>query len=232
MKKLSIIIPVYNEEQILQNEIDEMIFKMDATFPNLDYEVFLVENGSTDQTKAIVGALTKKYPVVRAIYLPVASYGLALRAGLLQGEGINVIIFNIDFWDLEFIGSAFELISKFDAVVGSKNMPGAQDRRSFSRRFVTKSFNRALKILFGFQGTDTHGIKMFIRDKIVPVVRLCKTSQEIFDTELILRAQKMGLKIAELPVGCEEKRETREGNFKKIRRTLRDLVILFFYLRK
>lgn len=232
MKELSIVIPVYNEERILENEINKMVFEMGAMFPRLDYELLLVENGSVDRTKTIIDTLIKKYPfVIRAMHLPAPSYGLALISGLLQNNGKNAAIFNVDFWDLEFLQRALALIPEYDIVVGSKNMPGAQDKRSFSRRLITKFFNILLKLLFGFKGTDTHGIKLFVSDKIKPIVKLCRTDQEIFDTELILRAQKMGLKMTELPVGCEEKRKTRLSLLKSARRTIRGLILLIFYLR-
>lgn len=232
MKELSIVIPVYNEERILEQEIDRMLFEVSAMFPNLDYEIFLVENGSVDRTKSIIDALIKKFPlIIRAIHLSSPSYGLALINGILQSDGKNTVILNVDFWNLEFIQQALGLIPEYDIVIGSKNMPGARDRRSFFRRFVTKSLNILLKLLFGFKGTDTHGIKLFVSDKIKPIVKLCRTNQEIFDTELILRAQKMGLKMTELAVDCEEKRKTRLGLLKSARRTIKGLILLSFYLR-
>ncbi len=81
-------------------------------------------------------------------------------------------------------------------------------------------------VFLGFKGTDTHGVKLLRREKIIEIVQECQTDQEVFDTELILRAQKRGLKIKELPVIVREKRITRYSLIKRVPRTLKDLWIL------
>lgn len=230
MKDLSIIIPVYNEELILEEEIDKMILAMDDVLPVIDYEILIVENGSVDQTKEIILKLVKKYPVIRAVNLPQAGYGLALKAGLLESHGKNLAIFNVDFWDVEFIKLALELIPDYDLVIGSKNMPGASDQRNFLRRFVTKAFNIFLSLFFGFKGTDTHGIKLVSREKIISIVRRCQTNWAIFDTEFVLRSERAGLKVIEIPVSCAEKRKTRFKIIKSTVQTVKDLIILFIIL--
>jgi len=232
MKELSIIIPVYNEELILEKEIDKIILATATALPGADCEILIVENGSVDRTKEIVFKLAEKYSIVKAINLPQAGYGLALRAGLLKGEGKNLAVFNIDFWDLEFVNRALELISDYDLVLGSKNMPGARDQRNLLRRSVTKAFNIFLNLFFGFKGTDTHGIKLVSREKIIPIVSQCKTDRAIFDTELVLRSERAGLKVVEIPVSCVEKRKTRFNIVKSTIQTIKDLMILFFVLRK
>lgn len=231
MKELSIIIPVYNEELILEKEIDKMILAIAVVLPGVDYEILIVENGSSDQTKEIILKLVKKYSVIRAINLPVAGYGLALKAGLLAGQGKNLVVFNIDFWDVEFVKQAIGLISNYDLVLGSKNMPGARDQRNFLRRFITKAFNIFLSLFFGFKGTDTHGIKLVFKEKIISIVSQCQTERAIFDTEFVLRSQRAGLKVIEIPVSCVEKRKTRFKIMKSTWQTVKDLVILFFILR-
>ena len=233
MKYLSIVIPVYNEQAILDREVRSIINEMHKTFFDLDYEIFLVENGSYDNTRVIVENLTKEFNFVRAIYLPDAGYGRALKEGLLQNESTYAVLFNIDFWDVRFLKKALEIVKNndIDMVVGSKIMKGAEDTRPLFRRLITISFNYLLKNIFGFQGTDTHGMKLLKTYKIKPIIKLCRTEKEIFDTEFVLRAQMMGLKSMEVPVACEEKRRTTLKISKRIPRTAKDLVVLFFSLR-
>lgn len=235
MINLSVAFPVYNEELILEEEIKKIIFEMEKRMPNSVYELLIMENGSTDGTKDIIEKLIKKFPeIIRVEHLPEANYGLAIKECLFQSRGQLVVIFNVDFWDVDFIEKALNLVKneKVSVVVGSKSMSGAKDERTFLRRSVTWSFNFLLKILFGFRGTDTHGIKMFEREKILPVVKKCQTDRIIFDTELILRAQRAGLKIQELPVSCVEKRKTRLNILKSVRQTIGDIFILYFSMRK
>lgn len=233
MRYLSVVIPVYNEQAILDREVRAIISEMKNTFPDLDYEIFLVENGSYDNTRSIVENLTKEFSFVRAVYLPDAGYGRALKEGLLQNESIYTVLFNIDFWDVQFLKKALDIvkIDDIDMVVGSKIMKGAEDTRPFVRRLITISFNYLLKKVFGFAGTDTHGMKLLKTYKIKPIIKMCRTEKEIFDTEFVLRAQMMGLKSTEVPVVCEEKRRTTLKISKRIPRTVKDLIVLFFSLR-
>lgn len=233
MMQLSIVIPIYNEEAILEKEVRQIISEMGAVLPELNYELLLVENGSFDRTRSIAQQLEKTYPQVRTIYLPTAGYGQALKQGLLQSSGVYTVLFNIDFWDVQFIRRALDLLraKNIDMAVGSKTMPGAEDARPFPRRFITRVFNALLRTLFGFRGTDTHGIKLLVREKMIPVIQACQTEREIFDTEFVLRAQQVGLKNEEIPVICREKRKTTYRISKRIPRTVKDLVVLFFTLR-
>lgn len=235
MKPLSIVIPIYNEEAILESEVESIVMQMRERLPQTGYELLLVENGSHDRTRQIAQDLEKKYSdIIRAFYLPEAGYGPALKHGLLASTGEFVVLFNIDFWDVPFIDKAIELQKQkqLDMVVGSKTMHGAEDTRPFLRRLITRSFNKLLKALFGFWGTDTHGIKLLLRDKMASVIQQCRTEREIFDTEFVLRAQAAGFKTDEIPVVCQEKRKTTYNIAKRIPRTAKDLVVLFFSLRK
>lgn len=234
MKQLSIVIPIYNEEVILEKEISQMIAEMASFFPDTPYEIFLIENGSFDRTRAIAEKLASTYPTVRTLHLPTAGYGQALKVGLLQSDGVYTVLFNIDHWDLHFVRKALELLvaKQLDMVVGSKVMYGAEDARPIFRKIITRCFNKLLKIMFGFSGTDTHGMKVLIRARIIPVINACHTEHEIFDTEFVLRAERIGLTSEEIPVVCREKRKTTYHISKRIPRTLKDLIILFFTLRQ
>ena len=77
--KLSIVIPAYNEEEILETEIKMLILALDEAFKQLRYEVILVENGSTDHTKSIATSLALLYPQIKVISLPEGNYGNALN---------------------------------------------------------------------------------------------------------------------------------------------------------
>jgi glycosyltransferase involved in cell wall biosynthesis len=221
---LTIIIPVYNEEAILLRSVMALTEALEPL--GLNYELLICENGSTDSTAALAHALMTEHPQIRLESLSEASYGGALRHGIAHARGPLVVVFNIDFWDVDFLRRALELLESCDLVVGSKAALGAQDRRPFSRRMITRSFTFLLRFLFGFQGTDTHGIKAFRADRVVPVVQACETNDEIFDTEIILRAQQAGLYLCEIPVSVQEMRPSRYSLWQRVPSTFRDLVWL------
>jgi glycosyltransferase involved in cell wall biosynthesis len=228
-KKLSIVIPIYNEQEILKTEVESIIAEADTFLQNTDYEIVLVENGSTDKTAIIANELAKRYPQIHLISLAVAMYGGALKEGVLKSSGTYISVFNIDFWNMDAVKKAFTLFEndEYDIVVCSKSMQGSQDLRPLSRRILNRTFNFALRIFFRYPGTDTHGIKIFNREKAASVFGQCKTNRDLLDTEFLVRANRAGLKIKEIPVICEEKRASVYGIFRHIPRIIKDFIIIF-----
>ncbi|MAS33188.1 MAG: glycosyl transferase family 2 [Anaerolineaceae bacterium] len=222
---LSIVIPVHNEEAILPSLVRDITTGLQAVTD--DYELILCENGSADRTLALAHELAEQFPAIHVFTSDTPSYGQAIRTGILHSQGEHIVVFNADLWDLEFLRSALHLMDFYDIVVASKRHQESHDQRPLQRRFITWSFNALLRVLFSFHGSDTHGMKAFRRRRIVPIVESCLTQREIFDTEVILRAQRAGLSIIEVPVHVEETRPSRYGLFMRIPRTFHDLSVLY-----
>lgn len=217
---LSIIVPAYNEEKLLPGFLKEVTAYLKKANP--DYELIVVENGSQDRTLEIARIFAKKDKRIRVEHLSRPAYGKALIGGIKQARGDYVAIFNIDFWDERFIDIVKEDLLGYDIITGSKNLPESCDKRPLSRRLVTKGFNLFLRIFFRYKGTDTHGIKVLRRNIVMPIVKKCRTKTGIFDSEFLVRAQRVGLKILELPVEITEKRPNRFG-IKRILETPGDI---------
>lgn len=198
-----------------------------------EFELIVCENGSTDDTLEQIQRLQTAYPEIRVSRISTGDYGLALKRALADCRGEFVFIFNADFWDAGFVRSGLELLRDCDLVIGSKTMAGAQDRRPFSRRLITHSFNAFLQGFYGLRGTDTHGLKGFRRASVQPLVERCMTNHFIFETELVLRAQRKGLRIQEIPV---QVREMRPPSIRSLiargPHVTRDLIQLWFALRE
>ena len=94
------------------------------------------------------------------------------------------------------------------------------DRRSLLRRMGTLVFNTILRLLFGSSVSDTHGKKLVRREVVDSVLPLVVSTKDLFDTELVLRAERDGFRIAELPVIVEEQRDARSSYLKRVPRTL------------
>jgi glycosyltransferase involved in cell wall biosynthesis len=229
-KKISIIIPVYNEESVLEKEINNLLQEISHRLP-LEYndlELILVENGSTDNTFKIAEKLASQFSQIKIATLNNPSYGKAIKHGISISCAEYVAICNIDFWDINFLKQGLNLIIKnsADIVVASKTLKDSRDERSFIRRLITKSFSVFLKLCFHYKGTDTHGLKVFDRKKLAPIIDECITEKEVFDTEFMIRAQYKGLKIEELPIAVVEKRKSTYGILKRIYPTIKDLFII------
>src|SRR5262249_31896787 len=205
--RLSVVIPVYNEERILPSALAELRAGLDAR--GLDYEILLAENGSTDGTQALLQRLVAEHPRLRWFHSRTPNYGAALKQGLLQARGGLVVCDEIDLCDLRFYDPALELLAdpSLDMGVGSNAAKGASDHRPWIRRLATRVHNRLLHLLLGFQGTDTHGLKAFRRERLVEVVRACVVDKDVFASELVIRAWRGGYRVLEIPIPLEGKRQ-------------------------
>ena len=96
---------------------------------------------------------------------------------------------------------------------------------------VTATFSTILRVGYGLKVSDTHGMKALLRAPLLPVVARCRYGRDLFDTELILRAERAGLAVAEIPVDVEELRPARTSIVRRIPRTLSGLARLWFALR-
>lgn len=224
--ELSVVIPVYNEAPILRASLEELCGALDGE--GLDYEVIVAENGSVDATMLEAEAVAKERPKVRPFSHPAPNYGGALREGIYRARGRFVVCEEIDLCDVDFQVRALGLLRDGDAqmVVGSKAMKGANDTRPWLRRVATRVYNRTLRLLLGFRGTDTHGLKAFDREALLPVVRACVVEHDVFASELVIRAQRAGLGVVEIPVQVQEKRAPSVRLFRRVPRVLGNLARL------
>ncbi len=224
---LTVVMPAFNEAEILESSVKSVLEGLRER--REPFELLIVENGSTDNTPTIVDSLAASEPEVRAEHLAQADYGRALRSGLLSSRGDVVVNFDTDFFDLDFLAVAVARLRDDDGpaiIVGTKRGLGASDNRAPLRRFATAVFGTLLRVGFGVHVSDTHGMKALRRATVEPFARSCFSGQDLFDTELILRVERAGVRTAEIPVGVHELRPARTSILKRVPRTLLGLVKL------
>jgi glycosyltransferase involved in cell wall biosynthesis len=227
---ISIVIPVYNEARIVREAAMELCGKLDARA--LDYELILSENGSRDGTLRILEEISATHPRVRHLHGEEPNYGRALKRGILEARGDQVICDEIDLCDVSFYERALPLLAAgVDLVVGSKAMPGADDERPLMRRTATRIITVLLRLATGFRGTDTHGLKAFRRERMLQVVRACVVERDLFASELVIRAQRMGRTVREIPIALREKRPPSTHLFRRIPHVLKGLLELGWVIR-
>jgi glycosyltransferase involved in cell wall biosynthesis len=227
---ISIVIPVYNEANIVREAAAELCRKLDAL--RWEYELILSENGSRDGTLQILEALPAQLPRTRWLHEDDANYGRALKLGILQARGEVVICDEIDLCDVEFYQRALPILEQgADMVVGSKAMKGANDGRPLVRRLATRTITLLLRVVTGFRGTDTHGLKAFKRERLVDVARACVVDRDLFASELVIRAQRMGRDVREIPIALQEKRPPSTHLLRRVPRVLKGLFKLGWTIR-
>ncbi len=227
---ISIVIPVYNEAGIVREASLELCRKLDEL--RWDYELLLAENGSRDGTLQILRSLAAQAPRIRYLHEPEANYGRALRRGILEAKGEVVICDEIDLCDVGFYVRALPILEQgADLVVGSKAMRGANDERPFVRRLATRVINLLLRLFTGFRGTDTHGLKAFRRERLAEVARACVVDRDLFASEFVIRAQRMGRDVREIPIALHERRPPSTALLRRVPRVLKGLFKLGWTIR-
>ena len=225
--KVSLVIPLYNEEKILRDTCRAVKTYMDATF-GTDYEVVFVDDGSTDGSKAILDEVCTDR--IRYLsYRPNRGKGYAVRQGMLSVEGDLAVFTDCDLaYGLDVIG---EIAAKFDAepalgaLIGSRaKHPEGYAGYSLFRKFVSKSYLSLLRFFGGLSLSDSQtGLKAFQRDAAKRIFSLCEVDRFAFDYEALKIGELLGVKIGEFPVKIVNNRPSTIRFFRDTRRMLCDI---------
>lgn len=228
---LSIVIPVYNEESIVEQAGLELARGLEDR--GWDYEIIFAENGSKDRTQEILERMTKANPRLRWFHSETPNYGVALKAGILMARGEVVVCDEIDLCDLNFYDAVVPslLRGEADLIVGSKAAKGASDQRPLIRRVATRVHNGLLRVSLGFKGTDTHGLKAFRRERLLPVIAKCVVDMDVFASEFVVRAWRENLDVREIPIQLHEKRQPSIHLFKRVPNVLKNVARLVYVIR-
>jgi len=216
---LSVVIPVHNESDYVAGALEEL-FEEIADVP-ASITVLAAENGSTDGTADEIRRLMRVYSKLALLELPTPDYGAAMREGFLATDGEWVVNFDIDYFSADFLRAVLDVGPDVDIVLASKRADGADDRRSSVRRFATFTFNQILRFVLSSGVSDTHGMKAIRRRVIDQLARDVISTQDLFDTELVVRAERAEFRIVEVPALVEEKREAKTSLAARVPRTLR-----------
>jgi len=233
---ISIVIPIYNEQAILHAAVVDLRERLKPF--GWSYEIILAENGSKDRTIEIGHELAAKYGdpsdgQVKIISMGEPNYGKALKQGILLARGDIVVCDEIDLCDANFHKRAVEILEtgEADLVIGSKLASGADDERPLIRHAASIAYSSLLKVMLGFRGTDTHGLKAFRRIALIDTVRACLVDKDVFASEFVIRADRGGIPIKEVPVHIIEKRPPSINLFKRVPNVMKSLAKLTWAIR-
>ena len=175
-----IVIPVYNEEGILLSSVVSLREHLKEL--GMSFEIILAENGARDRTVELCRELGEQVP--RGVHL--LHRPAQLRRGAQGGHpagarrGTSSATRSTCATSTS-TGARWRLLDGDAAmVVGSKVMAGAEDTRPLFRHAATMVYNGMLRVLVGFHGTDTHGLKAFRRDQLVGTAGRCVVDKDVF----------------------------------------------------
>ena len=217
--QVTVVIPVHNEAEYLPTALPLLLDEMEDV--NAEVTILMAENGSTDATADIVRDAMKTHPELELLQLPSADYGAAMRDGFLNSTSEWVVNFDIDYFSASFLNDALSHQDDADIVLASKRVAGAEDKRGTTRRLATWTFNQILRYALGSGVSDTHGMKLVRRKVVDDIGPQVISTVDLFDTELVVRAERAGYRILELPAYVEELRDTNSSVIKRVPRTLK-----------
>ncbi len=224
-RPLSLIVPIFNEEEILETRVETLLPELEKTYGPV--EILLSENGSTDNTKALARALAEKHPQVKALIDDSsACYGRALLEGMRAATHDEAAILELDYLDLDFLDRGYAELGEHDLVIGSKKLSPGIDRRPFKRKIFTELYNFLLRRACRVKLTETHGLKVLRVSKVRPIGEICQTEGAVWPSELCARAAlspDVSVKEIRLSMPLEEIRATRIKPIKRLRKTLEDI---------
>jgi glycosyltransferase AglD len=200
MTKVSVVLPVYNEGRVLKGNVQTLIRKLSGVLD--DFEIIISENGSTDNTVEIAKGLESDR--VRILHEDKRlGKGAAIKAAAEYAHGSIIVFMDADLAsDPENIRQLVEPLEKGAAIViGSRYHPDSKTKRGMVRDFASRSFNWLVRVVLGSSLSDHQcGFKSFRKDSVLPLINEIQDQRWFWDTELLVRAQRKGLKIKEIPV--------------------------------
>ena len=203
-KTFLVVLPVYNEETDLSKNFPVVHRFLDEHFDQLHWEVIIAEQASTDHTLEIAQKLSQNYPRTSCIHLDEKGRGGALREAWTGSDADVVSYMDIDFSSrLEFFPKLmYVLQGGADIAVGSRLSKGSKVHdRTLVRKFSSWAFKFFLKTLFRIRFDDAQcGFKAIRRDVFLKIAPLIKSNGWVFDTELLVIAQKARFSIAVVPI--------------------------------
>ena len=200
----SIIIPAYNESGRIRPTLDEVLRYSEQQGWNV--EIIVVDDGSRDDTTAIIREYNARYPQIRLIDNPENhGKGFSVRAGMLDARG-DVCLFT----DADLSSPMTEAQHLFAAIAAGADIAiGSRwlrtelqtERQPLYRQLFGRIFNLVLRVILGLKFADTQcGFKAFRREAAQRVFPLQRIERWGFDPEILFLARKMGLAVKEVPV--------------------------------
>jgi glycosyltransferase AglD len=209
---ISVFIPVYNEEAILEGSVRRVL----ESLKDEDAELFIVDDSSTDKTSEIGRRMESENPRIRYLrYENGPSRRENLAASFHRAKGGIIAFIDADLSaGPENLPQMICLLKDADIVVGSKYVPGSTVRRSLLRSAYSEAAAWATRLYLGSRLKDHQcGLKAFRRDVLLALVAEAGYDSKMrrgfaWDTEVLVRAQRKGLRIIELPVEWAEAKKS------------------------
>jgi glycosyltransferase involved in cell wall biosynthesis len=200
---LDVVVPVHNEEASLERSVRRLHSYLSESFP-LDWRITIADSGSTDETWAIACRLATTLPGMRLVRVNQKGRGRALRTAWESSEASVLAYMDVDLsTDLAaLLPLVAPLISGHsDLAIGTRLARGSRVIRGPKREVISRGYNAILRTTLGAGFSDAQcGFKAIRRDRAEAMLPCVKDQAWFFDTELLVLAERAGMRIHEVPV--------------------------------
>ncbi len=222
--EVSLVIPAYNESAIVLDTIRAASAKLAELTE--DYEVLIVDDGSTDGMAALVRGCGDPHVRLEG-YAPNHGKGRAVRTGMLAARGDVVLCTDADLaYGVDVFAVILDRFRAGDAglVIGSRRL-GGEGYKNYPplRILMSKCFGLLSHMISGLPYDTQCGIKGYRREAAERIFSRCTTDGFSFDFEVLMRADRLGLKVEQIPVSVVNFRESKVNVIKDSARMFRDV---------
>jgi putative flippase GtrA len=200
---VDIVIPVYNEETDLEPSVRRLHAHLSAGLP-YPFQITVADNASTDTTLEVANRLAAELPSVRVVHMVEKGKGRALRAVWSTSDAAVLAYMDVDL--STDLAAVLPLIAPLvsghsDLAIGTRLHRGSRVIRGAKREFISRSYNLMLRHTLSTRFSDaTCGFKAIRREVAAHLLPLIEDNGFFFDTELLVLAERSGLRIHEVPV--------------------------------
>ena len=209
---VDVAIPVYNEDRALEPSIRRLHAYLTDTFP-FSWRITIVDNASTDETWSKAGRLARDLDQVQALHLDRKGRGWALRNAWIDSDAAVVAYMDVDLsTDLDgLLPLVAPLVSGHsDVAIGSRLAPGSHVARHPKRELISRSYNLILRAVLATRVRDAQcgfkAVRAEVAQRLLPAI---EDDGWFFDTELLVLAERNGLRIHEVPVDWVDDTDSR-----------------------
>lgn len=227
--RVEIVVPVLNEENDLGPNVRLLREFLDTAFP-FAAEVCIVDSGSTDATWEVGSQLVAELPGVRIIRLEQPGRGRALKRAWSESTADVLAYLDVDL--STNLSALLPLVAPLlaghsDVAIGTRLAPGSRVVRRPKREFLSRGYNFLLRATLGQRFSDAQcGFKAIRAEVAAELLPLVQDTEWFFDTELLVLAERAGLRIHEVPVDWVDDLDTRVAIAKTVVEDLRGIARL------
>jgi glycosyltransferase AglD len=231
---VSVVLPAYNEVDKLEGAVTKVSQALKES--GYSYEIVIAEDGSTDGTTERAEELAKNFSFVKHIHREKRlGRGTALNNAFKQSSGEVFVYMDLDLaTDLKYLKPLVDAITVegYDFSTGSRMLPESKVKRSLRRTISSKTYNFLVRHMLGSKLKDHQcGFKAFKKEPTLKLLDEVEATHWFWDTEMMVRANRHGLKIKEIAVEWTGGQDTKVSLFKDSWNMFRQIMSLWWRIK-